>query len=189
MAAELKNQELFFQRVESITTPGLYIFNETSIDNPPNIRGSHPQFEVEIPNYLLNRYPHRRINLVFPFQSWVGNSGIISLEEEYYEVLFGRVASGFLADKNKSREFICNLVDIGRPTSDYKNPVTILRPRGRDGRLNIRTYENLEDPNNPVWNGRLVLEGERPGLLIREALDYVNNVIRTSGIPVWARQK
>lgn len=194
MVTEFKGQEQPFRKVEAITLPGEYVFAESITENPLSrvIRSDRPRFETDIPSYLLDRYPEGRLRSIlfpplFPHQPWLGGNGIISFDGEYNEVYFDTGESMTLNGITIAREFISSIKDIGIPTFDSRNPITFLRPRGRDGVLNIRLYENIEGFRDLNWDGKLFLQGEKPGKVIKDSLEYVNDVIRTSRIPVWSR--
>ena len=107
--------------------------------------------------------------------------GFVGFEGEVYYIRFGGRSSNGYGDWHFSIKDLGNL-------SIEKNKLLIAQPKNRDGNLNVRlsgTAPHFHRDTGRSWRGWISVEGEKPGVLVKVVINYMNDVRTNSDIPLW----
>jgi hypothetical protein len=205
---EIRTEEVY-EEVSSIDGPGKYRFArdlnrkpgylETEVDI--DIHGEYtPHFEQDIPDHLVKKFPNIWDVVFLPatlldgkftpaglkfFPKWEAwghrQPAFIGFGGEIYKISHGGNSS------NGYGSWWLGIEDIGN-LSVVENKLEIAQPENRDGKLSIHlsgTISHFRREPGKHWQGWVNVEGDRPGILVKSVIEYLNDAKTASSIPLW----
>ena len=201
-------KKLEFIEVKSISKPGEYVFaTEGNWDGKGSWTGvasnsiysKHPNVIYnDIPSHLKEKFPNIILQKFIPaslsdgeytpsefefVKNWtrLDSDGNFALcDGEIYEISSGGQYSG------GSGSWGFYIKDIGN-LSIIKNRLMIDKPEDRDGefKLNLGGSAPHASQTQDYWRAWIDYKGQKPGKLVKAAVDYVNSEKKRINAPLW----
>lgn len=168
---------------------GGYGYSDSLTSEPPLIA-------YKLPKYLKEKFPYIGSQRFHParlvggeytparfeyFARWnpsYNENEVVMLDGEIYSIVHSYPGSN---DDSFSIEDIGNLLVV-------KNKLVVQEPDGRDGKFSINIHGGSTRYNSvEYWRGFMEVDGNNPGKLVQEAIDYINGVKESNSIPLWKK--
>jgi hypothetical protein len=168
-----------------------------------NIHGEQPKVKYgEIPRHLIERFPHMGLQRFIKAEIydgeytparievkaidedetfWESGSDFIVVDGQAYQVSSGRIYS------NGAGNWEFSIRDVGR-LRIVKNKLVETRLVGRDGKLRLDITGSAPHYSRrgmiDYWRAWVEYEGESPGRLVQETVNYINSEARRLKAPL-----